>query len=236
MYKKIMSKNKYTNKFATSYSFRAFIFAIGSFLINSGYAIMMGIIAIIIKSAWYGTFAIYYLILSSMRGIILMSKKHHTKNEEKTFLFVAISLVVLTIVTLVIVIITYNGESLSRFKGLMIYASAGYTFYRLCLSTYNIFKAKRQDSLLVEAVKDISFVDAIVSIFVLQVSMLQVFANGKIENALMLNVLTGSMVCVGIVAVAVMMILKYIKVVKTKKQIQPAEIEKISEDEFEILH
>lgn len=232
MYKKIMSKNKYTNKFATSYSFRAFIFAIGSFLINAGYAVMMGVVAIIIKSAWYGTFAIYYLILSIMRGSILLSKKHKTKNEERTFLAVAVSLLILTIVAIVIVIITYNGESLSRFKGLMIYASAAYTFYRVCLSTYNIFKAKRQESLLVEAVKDISFVDAIVSIFVLQVSMLQVFANETIENSLMLNVLTGSLVCVGIIAVAVMMILKYIKVVRIKKQVQPVETEKFEEDEI----
>lgn len=227
LYKKIMSKNKYTNKFANNYGFRAFIFTIGSFLINAGYAIMMGVVAILIKSMWFGTFAIYYLILSIMRGGILLSKKKNVKNEEKTFLAVAIALLVLTIITMVIVIITYNGNSVSRFKGLLIYGSAAYTFYRLCLSTYNIIKAKKQDSLLVEAVKDISFVDAIVSIFVLQVSMLQVFSNQEFKNALILDAITGLLVCWGIVAVAVLMILKYIKIRKMKKT---AEKEQTSED------
>lgn len=229
-YKNFMSKNKYTNKFITSYSFRAFIFAICSFVINVGYAVMMGVIAIIIKSVWYGTFAIYYLILSIMRGSVLLSKKHKTENEEKTFLAVAIALLILTIVTLVIVIITYNGNSKTSYNGLLIYASAAYTFYKLCISTHSIIKAKKQESLLVEAVKDISFADAIVSIFVLQVSMLQSFSNGGISNTLVFNVITGTMVCLGVIAVAVMMILKYVKVVKIKKQMIPIETEKIEEE------
>lgn len=211
-FKDLMSKNKYTNKFITSYGFRAFIFAIISFLINVGYAVLMGIVAIIIKSVWFGIFACYYLILSLMRGAVLWSKKKHIKNEEKTYLAVAITLLILTIAASAIVIITYKGESVSRFKGLLIYCSAAYTFYKFSLSIYNIIKAKKQESLLVESVKNISFVDAMVSIFVLQVSMIQVFSPESTKNMMTLNALTGALVCLGIITVAIMMILKYAKV------------------------
>ena len=98
----------------------------------------------------------------------------------------------------------------------MIYCSAAYTFYKLSLSIYNIIKAKKQESLLVEAVKDISFVDALVSIFVLQVSMLHMFSENSGNIFVTLNALTGSLVCFGILIVAVMMILKFIKVKKLK--------------------
>ena len=220
-FKAIMSKNKYTNKFITSYGFRAFVFAIFSFLINVGYAILMGVVAIIIKSFWFGIFACYYLILSLMRGAVLWSKKKHIKDEEKTYLAVAITLLVLTIAASAIVIITYKGESVSRFEGLLIYCSAAYTFYKLSLSIYNIIKAKKQESLLVESVKNISFVDALVSIFVLQVSMVQVFSTESTKNMITLNALTGALVCLGIIAVSVLMILKYVKVknLKTKNSI-----------------
>lgn len=214
-----MSKNKYTNKFVTSYGFRAFIFAICSFCINVGYVVLMGIVAIVIKSPWFGIFAIYYLLLSIMRGSVLWSKKKRVKNEEKTYLAVAISLLVLTIAAAALVVLTYNGSNLARFKGLLFYCSAAYTIYKLGLSIYNIIKAKRQDSLLVESVKDISFVDAIVSIFVLQVAMLQAFSKSSSQNIISVNALTGSLVCLGIVAVAVMMIVKYIKVSKIKRKV-----------------
>jgi divalent metal cation (Fe/Co/Zn/Cd) transporter len=180
---------------------------------------LMGIVALTIKSIWFGIFSIYYLILSIMRGGVLWSKKKRIKNEENSYLAVAIALIVLTLATVAIVILTYNGEDVSRFEGLLIYCSAAYTFYKLCLSIYNIIKAKKQESLLVEAVKDISFVDAIVSIFVLQVSMLHVFSQ-NLENVFVpLNALTGSLVCMGILAVSFLMILKYIKIKKSKKQI-----------------
>ncbi len=215
-FKLVMSKNKYTNKFVTSYGFRAFIFAICSFVINVGYVVLMGVVSIVIKSPWFGIFAIYYLMLSLMRGSVLWSKKKHIKNEEKTYLAVAISLLILTIVASALVVLTYRGADLARFKGWLIYCSAAYTFYKLGLSIYNIIKAKRQDSLLVESVKDISFVDAIVSIFVLQVSLIQLIPNKPWNKAMALNALTGSLVCIGIVAVAIMMIVKYIKVRRLK--------------------
>ena len=215
--KYLMSKNKYTNKFITSYGYRSFVFAICSFVVNVGYAAFMGVISIITKSSWFGIFAVYYLILSLMRGGVLLSKKKHVKDEEKTYLAVAISLLVLTLAAASIVIITYNGSGVSRFEGLLIYCSAAYTFYKLSLSIYNIIKAKKQESLLVESVKDISFVDAIISIFVLQVSMIEAFSTESWNNNMALNALTGTLICLGIIAVAVMMILKYVKIVKSKK-------------------
>ena len=216
-FKHIMSKNKYTNKFVTSYGFRAFIFAICSFCINVGYVVLMGIVSIVIKSPWFGIFAVYYLILSIMRGSVLWSKKKRIKNEEKTYLAVAISLLALTIAAAALVILTNKETNLSRFEGLLIYCSAAYTFYKLGLSIYNIIKAKRQDSLLVESVKDISFVDALVSIFVLQVSMIQTFSSELWNKTIAINALTGFLVCLGIVAVAVLMIVKYVKIKRVKK-------------------
>ena len=216
-FKRLMSKNKYTNKFVTSYGFRAFVFAICSFVINVGYAALMGIVAIVINSTWFGVFSVYYLILSLMRGSVIWSKKKHIKNEENSYFAVAIALLVLTLAAGTIVILTYKGEDVSRFEGLLIYGSAAYTFYKLGLSIYNIIKAKKQESLLVEAVKDISFVDALISIFVLQVSMLQTFSQ-NVENVFItLNALTGSMVCLGVLTVSFVMIMKYVKIKKIKK-------------------
>ena len=218
--KQAMYKNKYTNKFITNYGFRVFIFAIFSFVINVGYSGFMGVLAIVSKSPWLGAFSVYYLILSLMRGSVLWSKKKRVENEENTYLGIAISLLVLTLFTAVIVSITYKFSVVSRYEGLLIYAVAAYPFYKLGLSIYNIIKAKKQESMLVEAVKDISFVDALISIFVLQVAMIQVFSINNSNQIVVLNGVTGLLICLGIVFVSVFMIIKVIKVKKAKNSIQ----------------
>ena len=215
--KNFMSKNKYTNKFITSYGFRTFISAILSLILNLGYAMFIGILAIISKSPWLTAFAVYYLILSLMRGSVLWSKKKRVENEENTYLGVAISLLILTLLTAVIVTFTYKYSIISKIEGLLVYAAAAYTFYKLGISISNIIKAKKQESLLVEAVKDISFVDALVSIFVLQVTMIQVFATDNLHSVSVLNGITGLLVCLGSIAVAVLMIVKVIKIKALKR-------------------
>ena len=177
----------------------------------------MAILSLITMSPWLAAFGVYYLILSLMRGAVLWSKKNHIKKEENTYLGVAISLLVLTLITAMIIAFTHGFAIIAEFEEFIIYGAAIYTCYKLVLSIYSIIKAKRQDSLLVEAIKDISFVDALVSIFVLQVTMIQSLVSDGAYNMLVLNGITGCIVCCGIIAVAMLMIIKVFKVKKQRK-------------------
>ena len=70
---------------------------------------------------------------------------------------------------------------------------------------------------IVKSVKKISFADALVSLYVLQVSLLHEFST---KNHSVFNLITGMMVCVGLVATGVYMIVRFVKIKKWLKDVK----------------
>ena len=66
-----------------------------------------------------------------------------------------------------------------EYAGYMIYIVAAYTFYKIITAIIHFFKARRRDGLIVQAIRNINLVDAIYSVFVLQVSMIRAFGDGN---------------------------------------------------------
>ena len=201
---------KFTNNFINNYNFRAVCFAIGSLSITATYVFAMGFIAIKDSSIWFGAFTVYYIILSGMRSAVLLSAKYTSKEKQiNQYLICGILLLILNITLAVVVGCTFKMDLAGRYSGIMIYVAATYTFYRLGLGIYNICKAKKVESFVVKSIKKISFADSLVSIFVLQVSLLYEFSTA---NHAIYNLLTGMFVCVGLISTGVYMIVRYCKV------------------------
>jgi len=218
MWFKTKSKRfKFTNNFINNYNFRAVCFAIGSLLITATYVFAMGFIAIKDGSIWFGVFTIYYIILSGMRTAVLWSAKYTPKEKQiNQYLVCGILLLILNITLAVVVGCTFKMDLAGRYSGIMIYVAATYTFYRLGLGVYNICKAKKVESFIVKSIKKISFADSLVSLFVLQVSLLYEFSTA---NHTYFNLATGMCVCAGLIATGVYMIVRYARIKKVTKEV-----------------
>ncbi|MGN0796720.1 MAG: hypothetical protein ACI4M5_00785 [Christensenellales bacterium] len=215
--KEWLRAHPFTGKLMDDFGFRKIIFGIGSFVMSVGYGFINGYTWLITGSIWHGALAIYYVMLALTRGGILV---HHKRKigKEPDELSVEIKeattcrnsgivlLVLNSALFLVVLMMTFAGKSF-RYQGTLIYAYAAYTVYKLTMAIVNLPKSKRQGDMTVEAMQAVSLTDALVSLIALQTALLAQFSSDGTNQAVY-NGITGTIVCLGVLAVGVIIIVR----------------------------
>ena len=193
------------------------MFSTCSFILNISYVIFLGVLGILSKSVWYISITVYYLILSMMKGNIFHSKiKHNTETKRiKAYRYSGIMFILLTLALSGIIVLIYTSNMYFEYAGLLIYAAAAFVFYKLALAIYNIFKARKQEDLYIQSIRNINLVSAVVSVLVLQVAMFQAFSPEN--NTSVANGLTGGLVSAIILSLGIYMIIKANKRLKERE-------------------
>lgn len=210
----ILRKYKFTTAMLDSFGFRTIVFSIFSFVLNIAYVVFQGVFAIVTGSAWYFSITAYYLTLSLMKGNIFHSLTRYNTPQKsmRAYRYCGIMFIVLTLAMLGMIVLIYTSNMYFEYAGMMIYVVAAYTFYNLTMSIINIFKARKQDDLYVQSIRNINLVTSLVSIFVLQVAMFQAFS--PINNTSFANGLTGACISLLVLALGIFMINKSNKLLK----------------------
>lgn len=209
-----MKKHKFFAELLESYGYRSVVFASISFIINIAYAIFHAVMAIMSKSIWLGALAFYYIAITSIRGgIIGVTRKRKNKKKEytlekqiKSYRNCGIYIVLLNFAFMAAIVQMAIGGSGFHYAGIMIYVMAAYTFWKLAMAIYNIFKARKLNDPTIQSLRNLSLVDALVSILALQTAMLFEFSNGT--NQTLPNSLTGTAVSLATIAIGVIMIIR----------------------------
>jgi len=212
-----MQKHKFTNKLLKDFGYRTIVFGVISFTLNVTYISFVLVMAIMSKTAWYFTITAYYVVLAFMKGNVFHSKRKYGTEikEAKAFRFSGIMFVVMTIVFSGVIVLIYKANHYFEYAGLLIYAVAAFTFYKLVLAIINIFKARKHDSLYIQNIRNINLANALISIIILQVAMFQAFSPES--NLGFANALTGALVSAIILVVGIIMIVKANKKLKELK-------------------
>ena len=102
--------------------------------LNLLYALYKGAAGLYYRSAWFGSMALYYILLSAERFYLL----HHVRDgrrdmgrQLRCYRFCGCLLLVSTAAILAMGFHTISGGHSIRYPGSMIYAAAAYTFYSL---------------------------------------------------------------------------------------------------------
>ncbi|MBQ9795380.1 MAG: hypothetical protein IJW36_00260 [Clostridia bacterium] len=212
-----MQKHKFTNKLLEDYGYRTIAFSVISFILNVAYISFVLVMAIMSKTAWYFTITVYYIVLAFMKGNVFYSKKKYGTEikEARAFRFSGIMFVVMTIVFSGVIVLIYKANHYFEYAGLLIYAVAAFTFYKLTLGIINIFKARKHDDLYIQNIRNINLANALISIIILQVAMFQAFSPSS--NLGIANALTGAGVSAIILILGIFMIIKANKRLKELK-------------------
>ena len=222
-----MNKHEFSRKLLSSYGYRAVVLGILALIINASYVIFQGIIAILSSSMWYGALTIYFLVLGIMRGSILWTKKkdfnkpysNRQSSEVKVYFSTGIMLIISTLAFSVIMFLALRENGGFEYAGLMIFVIATYTFYKLTLSIYNLFKIRKVEDLYVKSLKYVSLGESLVAIVALQMAMFHAFSpNMTLGEYQLFNGLTGGAVALVIVLIGVYMIIKARKISKNKNE------------------
>lgn len=223
-------KYEVTRELLRNYGVRTVVFAVISFILSIAYGAYNFTLAILEMSIWYGVLALYYILLACMRGGVIThhrrrfrAHRHGTTIDNvnikgvKRYRNCGIMLIIMTFALSIAVLQMISAHSTFEHTGLMIYAAAAYTCYKVTMSIINMVKAKKQRDITIQAIRNINLADAAVSVLALQTSMFHSFGGG--DDAMfesILNGATGAVVCALVLALGIYMIVKAQKKLKTE--------------------
>ena len=218
---------EFTRTLMQDYGFRTVIFAIGSFSMSVLFGLYNGALGIIGRSIWFGALATYYILLAFLRGGILLyhgKKKQGLDERENKLEQIKIHrngglLLLVLNVTLssAMAQMIFNDEGF-QYAGWTIYAFAAYAFYKITMAIYNLFKAKKQDDLTIQSIRNINLMDGAVSILALQTALLHTFTEEGVDISLF-NTLTAS----AVTAIGIFLVVSMLVTARKKKKELEAE-------------
>lgn len=216
------------------YGYRALILTVGSFAVNTAFAVYNGVIAVIIGSVWFGALAAYYILLITVRGGILLyhagrrralkrglGGKDARVNDAAVYGLCGGALILMPVALSFAVLQTALSDASFVHTGITIYAYAAYAFYKITIAIYNFVKTRNTDEFTVRAVKNVSLADAMVTILALQTAMFREFGTGMSDfDITAMNATTGGVVCALTAATGVFMLVYAAVFIKRFKKAQ----------------
>lgn len=199
--KNFAHKTAFTSRLYDDLPFRIIVSAYASFMINVLLAAAKGIAGIVTGSYWLLAFALYYIVLSITKMVLLSGnrnisrisdeKKRHI-TEWKAYRLSGGLLILLAFVLEGIVgLIVEEGYGF-RYDGILIYVVAMYDFLCLFFSIQYLIRNRRRHTPTVAAIKVISLTTSLVSILSLQTAMFAAFgSNGERLAQIRMNIATG---------------------------------------------
>jgi len=203
-------KSKLGKRYLTDMPFQMKVTLVASLTVNLLYAAVKLYSGVYYASFWYGADALYFLVLSLMRFLLL---RHVRKNERdpgkafRRYRLCGVLLFALNAAFISVIVQIVNQGMTFRYPGFLIYAVCIYTFYSVIISCYNIVRRRGVRDPIMSAQKTISLVRALVAMFALQTAMFASF-NSDITLERSMNLITGICVCCAIFYLAVFMVIR----------------------------
>lgn len=209
-----LGKNKFTARVMSDFGYRTVVASVISFGISVVYGLFNGVIAIMGRSVWYAALAAYYIEMAFMRGGIIFYRGRRVGKGDndglkeiagfkRTGIILVVTIFALSFAILQMVI----EDRAFKYEGLAIYSAAAFAFYKITMSVINVIRARKENGYTVQAIRNINFADALVSVLALQTALLQTFSDAGVDCGTY-NAVTGGVVCAMILALGVCMIVK----------------------------
>lgn len=219
----IIHQIPFVKRYFNDLSFKTHVSLYVSLGINVIYAILKFVSGLYYHSFWFGTLAVYYILLALMRFLLL---RHVHKNtlgqnmhlELKKYRICGMILGLMNIASTGEVILVVSKNEGFEYAGYLIYIMAMYAFYSVISAVVNVVKYKKINSPVISASKMISLVSALVSMLSLETAMLAQFntEKGPVFRQIMTGA-TGGSVCLIVLAMSLYMILHSTKEIQKYK-------------------
>ena len=188
---------------------RVMFFLIFTTIGNVLIAVIKFVLSLTLPSLWFFINSLFMIILSIARVFSIRdygkTKRITNENEikkigYKNHLNNGILLVILGILYFFVnVYIYYKGTNTSMHEYLT-YLVALVAFWSIGSAIYGMIKYKRSNTPILKAVKLTNFANALTSIMLTQIVLLDTYADTKVYNSNLMNGLTG--MCIGILIIA----------------------------------
>lgn len=230
--KELLVQNEYADKIINQPDYRAKWSLVGSATVNIAYSVFKFVIGLLQGSLWIGAIAIYYLLVSILRYLLIF-RTHRNSVEQDDAVFKKKMLKSYEVtgwymLGLNILIMIMGGEMLwvNRTYDLPVeiaVVGAGFTFYCLCNSVYSLVKNRKLQHPLFAATKNISLTCSMLSILSFQTTLIGMLGDWlSPAQRVIANSVTASLVALSIFSIAITMIVcgKYAQYKVLKESVQ----------------
>ncbi len=166
------------------YIFKTMVHSVVSFSATVLFALYNGFLGICLLSIWHGSICVFYLLLVTIRGMVLLTEKKNGRKaaakkyiaEKRIFILSAGMLLVLNMALILPISLMVTFEKPVSMGLIPAIAMAAYTTYKVTMASIHIQKQKssNHNNLLVTELRTINFIDALVSILTLQNTLIMV--------------------------------------------------------------
>ena len=214
--RKIVEKSAYGRRYLSDKEWRARLSLYMSLFIHALYAVFKMISGVFYQSFLFNAEAVYYVVLSVIRLVLVRGERKAAKDpaaEWKSYRICGYLLLLLNItMTGVIVQVIHRNQSF-EYAGVIIYATAAYTFFRLTLAAVQTVKFRKNNSPILSASKVLNLSASLLSLFILQTALIARFGDEE-SFEVFSNAVTGGAVCLAVVCLAVWMIVRSCKMLR----------------------
>ncbi len=226
--KSVQKNNVFVNRFTTDPFMRAKFSIPASIVFDIIYISIQCIIGLVTMSFWYYLLAGYYVALAVMRLFLLREFKpgKTLKSGLQVRLFIGISLLFLNIALggIVFYIVNFDRGFTFSIGWIGSLATLSYTIGALITATVGVTKYRKLRNSALTASKVINFTSAAVSILVLETVLIDTYGSAEsLEFRRTITSVTGALVCIFVLSLAVYLIFAPIKAkIKHKKRLRAA--------------
>ena len=212
------------SRYMTDAAFRTNITLHISLAINLLYAGANALSFVLHRSMWFICLALYYGILAVMRFLLARYARRNGFGRdrvgelERTVICSCIMLTINFALSGAVLMMLYQNKGY-EYGGMMIYVMAAYTFYITINSIVGLAKYRRCSSPAILMTRVISLSAAMVSMLSLETAMLSAFGQDMTaESRRLMIALTGAGVSIIIITMAIYMIVRSTREMKTLKE------------------
>lgn len=169
------------------------------------------------RSWWFVVLGVYYGILSAMR-LLLIPKTHGRRVQLKRALGCGYIMLLLNLfLTGAVMMMVYQNRGYS-YHGILIYVMALHTFYTAIHAVTQLMRCRRFENPMLSAAKAVSVAAALVSMLNLETAMFASFGQdmAKADQNLFI-MLTGAGISIAVIAMAVQLIVRCTKEIRSQK-------------------
>lgn len=205
-------------KWHRNYAVQTLAGACVSFCVTLLFALYHSYLGLFFSSAWHKSISIFYLLLTAIRGCVLLTEKRNASRPEalrlicrrRVFLVSTLLLFLLDLALILPLTLMVLLERPSDMGLRPAIASAAYTTYKIIASSLHLQKQKRTpcNNLLVCELRAINFIDALVSILTLQSTLILVNQDSSDAGSMLPLTASSSAVIYGIILITTLCMLR----------------------------
>lgn len=215
---------KVVNNYRSDLWFRAEAAVHISTGVNLTYSMYQAMIGLTRKSAWFDALAVYYILLTATRVLMLHYIRHEAEDgreELRRYRRCGWMMLTLTMFVLIIGLLLNNGNSAPKeYPGHMIFVVGTFTLYTLVNSARNLWNYRKLESPLISASKSVNLAAALVSLYAFQAALFAQFRDAIRPAVITLfNVSTAGAACLVVGYISIHIIVRATRALNGKEDL-----------------